>query len=186
MSKILRSTKGLPTSAVVLAAILLASCGADTAMPDAAAVPAGEVVDPSTDPAAAADPAEGPAVPVNAEPAPEPAPGSPLKEAAQPAAAVEPAYIGTWGTDLAQCAIAQDYEQPPMIMRADGFDQHEAHCEFETVMETGSSQWNVTGQCSVEGDEQPLDYNMAIIDGNLVHWSGDARKDAWTLVRCPE
>lgn len=181
MSKILWSAKGLPSSAVLLAAVVLASCGAETPTaepaPDAASVPAIE----------AAEPAAEPAVPAAAEPAPAPIKGAAQPPAAaQPAAADQPAYVGTWGTDLAQCAIEQDYEQPPMIMRADGFDQHEAHCEFDTITETGPAEWAVTGQCSVEGDAQAIDYNMAIVDGNLQHWSGDARKDAWTLVRCPE
>ena len=73
-----------------------------------------------------------------------------------------------------------------MVLRADGYDQHEAHCVFDSVTETGPSQWRVTGQCSVEGDEQPIDDGFAIVDGHLEHWGGDEREYAWTLVRCPQ
>lgn len=202
MSKVLRSAKGLPASAVLLAAFVLASCGGDGAeapAPDAAAPPLESTVAASTPDAdtvtqaAAApvavpeSPLKGDVQPSDAPPAAEPVavPVSPIKGGAEPTVA-QPAYVGTWGVDLGQCAITQDYEQPPMIMRADGFDQHEAHCDFDTITMTGPAEWYVTGQCSVEGDAQPLDYNMAIIDGNLVHWSGNARKEASTLVRCPE
>ena len=162
MASLDRFAKALPAGSLLLAAALLVSCGS------------GE-----------GDPA--PAAPDAAAPAPgEPTPADPGKGAAQPASAAGPAYIGTWGVDLAQCAVAQEYEQPPMILRADGYDQHEAHCEFDSVTETGPSQWRVSGLCSVEGDEQPIDYNLAVIDGNLVHWADGGRKDAWTLVRCPE
>ena len=175
MSAFITAKRGLSASAIILGMGFVVSCtGADPAVtPDAA--PAEAAVE---------------AVEAAVNPAPESAtaPEAPLKGAApaatQPAA--EPAYVGTWGNDLAQCAIEQEYEQPPMIMRADGFDQHEAHCEFDTVTETGPAQWSAAGSCSVEGDLQDIDYNMAIVDGNLLHWSGDARKEAWTLVRCPE
>jgi len=156
MSSHIRFAKALPTSGLMLAAALLVSCGGEEG---ADAAPAAET-------AIAAANVAAPVV------------------AAAPAA--EPAYIGTWGVDLAQCAIAQEYEQPPMILRADGYDQHEVHCDFDSVTETGPSQWHVTGQCSVEGDEQPIDENYAIVDGNLEHWAGDERQYSWTLVRCPE
>lgn len=196
MASLDRFAKALPAGSLLLAAALLVSCGSGEgdlapAAPDAAA-PA-ETVAPATgtdgqtagEPATDIEPA--PAEPNPVDPAPgEPTPADPGKGAAQPASAAGPAYIGTWGVDLAQCAVAQEYEQPPMILRADGYDQHEAHCEFDSVTETGPSQWRVSGLCSVEGDEQPIDYNLAVIDGNLVHWADGGRKDAWTLVRCPE
>ncbi len=169
MSKLLRSTHRLPSSTVLLAAIVLASCGADTGSADAATeapdASAIETVDLAT-----------------AEPAVAPEPEASLKAAAEPAAA---AYIGSWGVDLAQCAVAQEFQGAPMILRADGFDQHEAHCDFDTVNQTGPEQWHVTGQCDVEGDAQPIEENFAIADGNLEQWSGDRKAGVWTLVRCP-
>ncbi|SDM55452.1 hypothetical protein [Maricaulis salignorans] len=191
MLKVLRSAKGLPASALLVATLVLASCGgeADPNSPaaDEAAPAASDTVEAADVPAADTPEPQAETPQPEAQQAADPLKGAaPASSPAQSITAAQPAYVGTWGNDLAQCAIAQEYEQPPMIMRADGFDQHEAHCEFGTVTETGPAQWHVTGQCSVEGDEQPLDYNMAIVDGNLQHWSGDARKDAWTLVRCPD
>tara|TARA_R110000868_G_scaffold51823_13_gene163909 strand:+ start:13984 stop:14493 length:510 start_codon:yes stop_codon:yes gene_type:complete len=169
MSRSDRFAKCLPAASLLLAAALLVSCGGE----ESAAAPGAAV---ATDTAA-------PATDIDSAMAPEPAAAEPVAQTASDAA---PAYIGTWGVDLAQCAIAQEYEQPPMILRADGYDQHEAHCDFDSVTETGPSQWHVTGQCIVEGDEQPIDENYAIIDGHLEHWAGDERQYAWTLVRCPE
>lgn len=161
------ASRVLPASAAILGLALLAACNAP-------------------EPAAAPEAVPSEAMPETAEPAPETMPEAPIKSAAPTAPAARPAFVGTWGVDLAQCAVEQEYEQPPMILRADGYDQHEAHCEFDSVTETGPSQWRVSGQCSVEGDEQAIDYNLAVIDGNLVHWADGGRKDAWTLIRCPE
>ncbi|WP_417488697.1 hypothetical protein [Maricaulis sp.] len=191
MSSFDRFVKAVPAGSLLLAAALLVSCGGvedgqAPAAPDAA-TPAG-IVEPATGTdgqAADGQASDGPAAVI--EPVPlEPAPAVPGKGAAPIASVAEPAYVGTWGVDLAQCSDTQEYEWAPMVLRADGYDQYEAHCDFELVDQTGPAQWHITGHCSVEGDEQPLDYNMAIVDGDLVHWSGDARKDAWTLVRCPE
>lgn len=173
MSKLLRSNNRVPSSGVLLAAIVLASCGAESGT----AAPATEAPEP-----AAIEAAE-PATPASTEPAIAPEPETALKAAAEPAAA--PAFIGRWGIDLAQCALAQESEGAPMILRADGYDQHEAHCDFNTVNQTGPGQWHVTGQCDVEGDSQPTDENFAIADGNLEQWSGDRKAGVWTLVRCP-
>ncbi|WP_339746600.1 hypothetical protein [uncultured Maricaulis sp.] len=173
MSKLLRSTNRVPSSGILLAAIVLASCGADTGAATAAPVA----------PDASAIEAAEPATPASAEPAVVQEPETPLKAAAEPAAA--PAFIGRWGIDLAQCSIAQESEGAPMILRADGYDQHEAHCDFDSVNQTGPGQWHVTGQCDVEGDAQPIDDNFAIVDGNLEQWSGDRKAGVWTLVRCP-
>ncbi len=188
MSSSDRFANCLPAGTLLLASALLVSCGGEEApvAPDAAApaemaAPATEVDSQmASEPPAATEP--DPAEPA----ATEPAAAVPGKGPAPSASVAGPAYVGTWGIDLAQCSVGQEYEQPPMILRADGYDQHEAHCEFDSVTETGPSQWRVTGLCSVEGDEQPIDYNLAVIDGNLVHWADGGRKDAWTLVRCPE
>jgi hypothetical protein len=186
MSSFDRVAKALPAGSLLLAAAMLVSCGGEEgdqapAAQDAAASAEMVASAPGTDIQTADEPA------ADIEPvAAEPAPAAPGKGPAPSVSVDEPAYVGIWGVDLAQCSVGQEYDRPPMILRADGYDQHEAHCEFELVEQTGPAQWHVSGQCSVEGDEQPLEYNMAIVDGDLVSWSGDARKDTWTLVRCPE
>lgn len=53
--------------------------------------------------------------------------------AATPALATEPAYVGTWGVSAVQCKIRQDRQGAPMVIRAKGYDQNEAHCNFTSV-----------------------------------------------------
>ncbi|WP_417482500.1 hypothetical protein [Maricaulis sp.] len=171
MTSHIRIAKSLPASGLLLAAALLVSCGgedgADAATVAETAMSADTVADITQAAAPAADQATAPAVDMDNS------------------QAAEPAYVGTWGVDLAQCAVGQEYEQPPMILRADGYDQHEAHCDFDSVSETGPAQWHISGHCSVEGDKQTVEYNLAIVDGQLEQWSGDDREYVWTLVRCP-
>jgi hypothetical protein len=62
---------------------------------------------------------------------------------AAPALAAGPAYVGNWGTSAAQCKVPQDRQGAPMIVRAEGYDQHEAHCG-----------WKIGAECLVEGDKQ--------------------------------
>ena len=118
----------------------------------------------------AAMPVEKPAAAAPApEAAPAPAAEAPAPSADTPAAATvagEPAYIGTWAEDSAQCSKPQDVQDAPMIMSKDRFDQHEAHCEFTSVSGNGN-EWKVTSKCSVEGDEQPYEFGMSVADKNL-------------------
>lgn len=50
-----------------------------------------------------------------------------------PARAADPAFVGTWGIDDAQCKIPQDKQGAPMVITKNGYDQHEAHCAFKKV-----------------------------------------------------
>ncbi len=131
------------------------------------------VAEPADAPAApetAAPEAAAPAgKPAEAAPAPEAAPAAEAPAAEAPAAAAaagEPAYIGTWADDPAQCSKAQDTEDAPMVISKDRFDQHEAHCEFTSVSGNGN-EWKVTSKCSVEGDEQVYEFGMSVADKSL-------------------
>lgn len=81
-------------------------------------------------------------------------------------AASEPAYVGTWADDPAQCGNTQDSEDAPMTIAKDRFDQHEAHCEFKSVSGNGN-EWKVTSECSVEGDKQIYEFGMSLADEKL-------------------
>ncbi|MCH9806619.1 MAG: hypothetical protein K0U74_02705 [Alphaproteobacteria bacterium] len=73
--------------------------------------------------------------------------------ASTPLKAAEPAFVGTWGKDAQQCSISQELQGAPMVITADGYDQHEAHCKFADLRGVGPS-WTMKALCSVEGDQQ--------------------------------
>ena len=103
-----------------------------------------------------------------------------LALAASPAFAADPAYVGTWGVSVAQCRIPQERQGAPMVIRAKGYDQHEAHCDFTTVKKTGTV-WNVAAACSIEGDKQKDAFTLKVVDDTLVLAHG---KNARTYRRC--
>jgi hypothetical protein len=69
------------------------------------------------------------------------------------ALAQTPAYVGTWGSQPAQCRLGQDQQDAPMIIKRDGYDQHETHCKFSSIRAKGPA-WTVNAKCTVEGDTQ--------------------------------
>jgi hypothetical protein len=99
-----------------------------------------------------------------------------------PASAASPAYTGTWAADLSTCKIAQDHPDAPMIVTSKGYDQNEAHCSFKKVEETGPNEWTVSGSCSVQGDEQPLNDKLTVSGDTLSIGEPGASQD---LLRCP-
>lgn len=99
---------------------------------------------------------------------------------ASPSWAAEPAYVGTWGIDAAQCKVAQEQQGAPMIVSAHGFDQHEAHCTFTSVKQTGAS-WSIKAACSVEGDMQTDSFRLTRKGETLVMSRGQI---AQTFIRC--
>lgn len=153
--------------AVTFAAVSLAMVPLACAQTDMPAAPSAE---PAADAAPAAEPAPAAAEPAPEATAPAEAPAAPAADAAAaPAAAPaagDPAYVGTWSEDGAQCGVAQDLENAPMVIAKDRFDQHEAHCTFKSVSGNGN-EWKVSATCSVEGDEQPYDFGMSVADNNL-------------------
>ena len=99
-----------------------------------------------------------------------------------PAHAADPAYVGTWGTDAAQCKVPQEQEGAPMIITAMGYDQHEAHCTFGSVMKKGSA-WKARANCSVEGDSQK-EILLLRVTGDVLLLTVGNRKSSNTLTRC--
>lgn len=89
-------------------------------------------------------------------------------------------YAGTWGIDAEHCKVAQDQEGAPYVFRKDGYDQHEAHCNFKTVKRDGDA-YKFTSECMVEGDMQSDD-TVITVSGDTLIW-GDGR-GAPNLMRC--
>ena len=85
---------------------------------------------------------------------------------AAPALAQTPAYVGTWASDPAQCRVGQEEENAPMIVRRDGYDQHEAHCRFTSIAPKGAT-WSVKARCTVEGNSVNLDLTLAVSGDRL-------------------
>lgn len=100
--------------------------------------------------------------------------------AALPALAADAPYAGTWGTDAAQCKIAQNAEGAPYVITKVGYDQHEAHCTFKSVKPDGSA-FKIAAECSVEGDTQPQNFTLSV-SGDTLTWTGGP--GATKLIRC--
>lgn len=83
-----------------------------------------------------------------------------------PASAADPAYVGTWATDLAQCKVGQDRQEAPLALSKDGYDQHETHCKFKSVDES-EGEFKVTSECTVEGNAQPYDFTLTVSGDTL-------------------
>lgn len=92
--------------------------------------------------------------------APTPQPSEP--PSVEPPAVSVPAYVGTWAQERTQCDVPQEAEGAPMIIAADRFDQHEAHCVFDAVTQTSPNHWRIEASCSVEGDAQQANWEIAI------------------------
>lgn len=58
-----------------------------------------------------------------------------------------------------------------MVIRAKGYDQHEAHCNFTSVKKIGAA-WSVAAACSVEGDKQNDAFTLKVVDDALVLTQG--------------
>jgi hypothetical protein len=85
---------------------------------------------------------------------------------ATPALAQSPAYAGTWASEPAQCRVGQEEENAPMVMRRDGYDQHEAHCRFTSVSPKGAG-WSVRARCVVEGNNVNVNLTLAVSGDRL-------------------
>jgi hypothetical protein len=100
---------------------------------------------------------------------------------AEPAAPTLAAFVGNWAADASQCSLDQDDPDSPMLMTAKGYDQFEAHCDFESVTPTGANEWNVAGRCMTA-----LTSSAALkfkVEGDKLTVSGE--HGSHTYVRCP-
>ncbi len=86
--------------------------------------------------------------------------------ASLPARAADPAYVGTWASDLAQCKVPQERQEAPLVLSKDGYDQHETHCTFKSV-EGADGEWKVKSDCTVEGSAEPYDFTL-IVSGDTL------------------
>jgi hypothetical protein len=91
------------------------------------------------------------------------------------------AYVGTWGTNAAQCRVDQSRQNAPLVLGRSRYDQHEAHCTFSSVRKTGTSSWQMRARCSVEGDRQSHTFNISV-EGNRLTFAD--RYGARRLLRC--
>ncbi|MFA5901432.1 MAG: hypothetical protein WC829_20205 [Hyphomicrobium sp.] len=83
-----------------------------------------------------------------------------------PAVAGDPAFVGTWSLDPANCGAGQESENAPLVIAKDRYDQHESHCSFKSVA-GGDGEWKIASQCSIEGS--PTDYDFSLIlSGNTL------------------
>lgn len=100
--------------------------------------------------------------------------------AAAPAHAADPAYVGTWATDLAQCKVDQGRIEAPLVLKKDGYDQHETHCSFKSA-DGADGDWKVSADCTVEGNAQPYDFTLTVSGDTLTFTDETGTRD---LLRC--
>lgn len=98
-----------------------------------------------------------------------------------PTLAADPAYVGTWSANVAKCAVPQSMQEAPMIVAADRYDQHEAHCTFSSVKKIKSG-WRVAAKCMVEGDTVAVSFTLAVEGSTLTMQEGKLSR---TFRRCP-
>jgi len=67
-----------------------------------------------------------------------------------------------------------------MVLRRDGYDQHEAHCKFTRVAKGGA--WSVKARCVVEGNNVNINLTLAVAGDRLT--VRDERGPS-TYRRCP-
>jgi hypothetical protein len=101
--------------------------------------------------------------------------------ASRSAAAQTPPFVGKWASQAPQCRLGQQAENAPMIIRRDGYDQHETHCKFKSVRPQMPA-YAVKAQCQVEGDTQDVDMVFQVA-GNRLTIRDEA--GARVLQKCP-
>jgi hypothetical protein len=96
------------------------------------------------------------------------------------ARAEDPAYVGTWASDLAQCKTPQDSQEAPLVLSADSYDQHETHCKFKSA-EGADNSWKVASDCTIEGAAQPYDFTLTVSGDTLTVADDTGSRD---LLKC--
>lgn len=92
---------------------------------------------------------------------------------------VAPVFAGTWAVTASQCSLPQESDNAPYVFTAEGFDQHEAHCTFSSVVPLAENEFRVGATCTVEGDEQSTAFDLKR-DGDTLRIG-----DGELLTRCP-
>jgi hypothetical protein len=100
--------------------------------------------------------------------------------AVTPAWADDPAYVGTWASDLAQCKAPQDSQEAPLVLSANSYDQHETHCKFKSA-DGSDNQWKVSSDCTIEGAEQPYEFSLTVSGDTLTVADDTGSRD---LLKC--
>lgn len=94
--------------------------------------------------------------------------------------AADPAYVGTWASDLAQCKVGQERQEAPLVLAKDGYDQYETHCKFSSV-EPSDSQWKVKSDCTIEGSAEPYEFTLTVSGDTLTVADDTGSRD---LLQC--
>jgi len=101
-----------------------------------------------------------------------------LAFALTPAAAQD--FVGKWALDPANCGVAQESENAPLIIAKDRYDQHESHCAFKSV-EGGNGEWKIASECAVEGSPMPYDFSLTLSGDTLTVTDSGGPRD---FLRC--
>jgi hypothetical protein len=96
------------------------------------------------------------------------------------ARADDPAFVGTWASDVAQCKAPQDSQEAPLVLSADGYDQHETHCKFKSA-DGADNTWKVASDCTIEGAAQPYDFTLTVSGDTLTVADDTGARD---LLKC--
>ncbi|MEI9901674.1 MAG: hypothetical protein WDN31_17925 [Hyphomicrobium sp.] len=99
---------------------------------------------------------------------------------AAPARAEDPAFVGKWSLDPANCGAAQDSENAPLVIAKDRYDQHESHCAFKSV-DGGNGEWKISSECTVEGSPMPYDFGLTLSGHTLTFTDSGGPRD---FLRC--
>ena len=92
-----------------------------------------------------------------------------------------PPFVGKWAAQPAQCRLGQDSPEAPMIVRRNGYDQHEAHCTFKSVRPQPPA-WAIKAECTVEGNKEDYDFVFQVANNRLTIRQQDVAPQ--TLQRC--
>lgn len=96
------------------------------------------------------------------------------------ALAAQPPYVGTWAAHRAMCTIPQSRSGAPIVVRIDGYDQHETHCSFRNARKVFGG-WTVDAACAVDGDRQKHGFKLSVSRDRLTIHEGRHKR---ILVRC--
>lgn len=99
---------------------------------------------------------------------------------ASSAHAEEPAFVGKWSLDPANCGAGQESENAPLVIAKDRYDQHESHCTFKSV-QPGDGEWKIGSECSVEGAATPYDFSLTVSGDTLTFTDSGGPRD---FLRC--